>query len=165
MVTPLFRLVEFRLVVDRSSPVLGVVSQDSAWFGDSGGWLNQRSVHLSGVSLAVIDCATYGISGVFAALAALYLTTQTGTGSPTIGKDYILPSVAAAVIGGVSLFGGRGEITGAIAGAFILTILGNLVFALSISSYWQTIISGVILLAAVVISAMVEKSTNGNLVG
>ena len=51
-------------------------------------------------------------SGLFAALAALYLTTQTGAGSPTIGKDYILPSVAAAVIGGISLFGGRGGLVG-----------------------------------------------------
>ena len=68
-----------------------------------------------GLSLRRLDhrastSSTYGLSGLFAAGAALYLTTQTGAGSPTIGKDYILPSVAAAVIGGVSLFGGRGHL-------------------------------------------------------
>jgi ribose transport system permease protein len=94
---------------------------------------SEKSAFLSGVSLLRINVLTYGLSGVFAALAALYLTTQTGAGSPTIGKDYILASVAAAVIGGISLFGGRGGAAGTIVGAFILTIIGNLVFVLSVS--------------------------------
>ncbi|MCX5494077.1 ABC transporter permease [Kaistia dalseonensis] len=124
---------------------------------------NERSAELSGVSIFRINIATYGLSGLFAALAALYLTTQTGTGSPTIGKDYILPSVAAAVIGGISLFGGRGGLIGTIIGAFILTIIGNLVFVLSISSYWQPIVSGVILLVAVLASSLAEKSARRSL--
>src|SRR5262249_47172543 len=64
---------------------------------------NERSAYLAVVSLLFVNAATYGLSGTFAALASLYLTTQTGAGSPTIGKDYILPSVTAAVIGGISL--------------------------------------------------------------
>jgi ribose transport system permease protein len=119
---------------------------------------NEKSAYLSGVSLMSVNVATYGLSGLFAALAALYLTTQTGAGSPTIGKDYILPSVAAAVIGGISLFGGRGGLAGTIIGAFILTIIGNLVFVLSVSSYWQPIVSGVILLIAVLASSLAERS-------
>ncbi len=124
---------------------------------------NERFVMLSGVSLLSINIATYGLSGLFAALAALYLTTQTGAGSPTIGKDYILPSVAAAVIGGISLFGGRGGLMGTIVGALILTIIGNLVFVLSISSYWQPIVSGVILLVAVLASSVAEASARRSL--
>ncbi|MBN8999820.1 MAG: ABC transporter permease [Rhizobiales bacterium] len=124
---------------------------------------NERSAFLSGVSPLGVNLWTYGLSGVFAALAALYLTTQTGAGSPTIGKDYILPSVAAAVIGGISLFGGRGGLVGTIVGAYILTIIGNLVFVLSISSYWQPIASGVILLVAVLASSLAEKSSRRNL--
>ncbi|MBB5752196.1 ABC transporter permease [Prosthecomicrobium pneumaticum] len=119
---------------------------------------NERSAYLSGVSLTAVNCATYGLSGLFSALAALYLVTQTGTGSPTVGNGYILNTVAAAVIGGVSLFGGRGGLASTIVGAFILTIIGNLVFVLSISSYWQPIASGVILLAAVLASSLAEKS-------
>ncbi|SDB29659.1 ABC transporter permease [Bauldia litoralis] len=124
---------------------------------------NEKSAFLSGVSLTRINVITYGLSGVFAAIAALYLTTQTGTGSPTIGKDYILPSVAAAVIGGISLFGGRGDLSGTIIGAFILTIIGNLVFVLSVSSYWQPIVSGIILLIAVLASSLAERSARRSL--
>ena len=79
---------------------------------------NEKSAFLSGVSITRVNVLTYGLSGLFAAGAALYLTTQTGAGSPTIGKDYILPSVAAAVIGGVSLFGGRGHLAGTLIGAY-----------------------------------------------
>ncbi len=124
---------------------------------------NERSAFLSGVSPLGINVATYALSSLFAALAALYLTTQTGAGSPTIGKDYILPSVAAAVIGGISLFGGRGGLIGTIIGAYILTIIGNLVFVLSISSYWQPIVSGVILLIAVLASSIAERSARRSL--
>ena len=124
---------------------------------------NERSAFLSGVSPLFVNVATYALSGLFAALAALYLTTQTGSGLPTIGKDYILPSVAAAVIGGISLFGGRGGLLGTIIGAYILTIIGNLVFVLSISSYWQPIVSGVILLASVLASSIAEKSARRSL--
>lgn len=123
---------------------------------------NERSAYLSGVSVTGVNVLTYGLSGVFAAFAALYLTTQTGAGSPTIGKDYILPSVAAAVIGGISLFGGRGGLSGTIVGAYILTIIGNLVFVLSISSYWQPIVSGLILLAAVLASSLAERTAERN---
>ena len=122
---------------------------------------NEKSSFLSGVSITRINVITYGLSGLFAAAAALYLTTQTGAGSPTIGKDYILPSVAAAVIGGVSLFGGRGNLLGTVIGALILTLIGNLVFVLHVSSYWQPVMSGAILLIAVLASSMAEKSARG----
>jgi ribose transport system permease protein len=124
---------------------------------------NERSALLSGVPIFTVNIAVYGLSGLFAALAALYLTTQTGTGSPTIGKDYILPSVAAAVIGGISLFGGRGGLVGTAIGAYIFTIIGNLVFVLNVSSYWQSIISGLILLVAVLASSLAEKSARRSL--
>jgi ribose transport system permease protein len=119
---------------------------------------NEKSAFLSGVSLTRINVISYGLSGLFAAGAALYLTTQTGAGSPTIGKDYILPSVAAAVIGGVSLFGGRGHLAGTLIGAFVLTLIGNLVFVLHVSSYWQPVASGVILLLSVLASSVAEKA-------
>jgi ribose transport system permease protein len=122
---------------------------------------NEKSAFLSGVSVTRVNIITYGLSGLFAAAAALYLTTQTGAGSPTIGKDYILPSVAAAVIGGVSLFGGRGHLAGTLIGAFVLTLIGNLVFVLHVSSYWQPVASGVILLLSVLASSVAEKAARG----
>lgn len=139
------------------------------WFAASsvGGMIkatgsSERSAFLSGVSMFRVNIATYGLSGFFAAAAALYLTTQTGAGSPTIGTDYILPSVAAAIIGGVSLFGGRGHLIGTVIGAYILTLIGNLVFVLQVSSYWQPVASGVILLVAVLASSIAEKAAKGH---
>jgi ribose transport system permease protein len=120
----------------------------------------EKSAFLSGVSLPAVDISTYCLCGMFAALSGLFLVTQTATGSPTVGNDYILPTVAAAVIGGVSLFGGRGSLFGTILGAIILTIIGNLVFALQVSSFWQPIASGIVLLIAVLGSSMAERSTN-----
>ena len=73
------------------------------------------SAFLSGVPIGVTTIAAYSLSGLFAALAGLFLTTQTASGSPTVGNDYILNSVAV-VIGGTSLFGGRGGLGGTIAG-------------------------------------------------
>lgn len=122
---------------------------------------NEKSAFLSGVSITRVNVLTYGLSGLFAAGAALFLVTQTGSGSPTIGKDYILPSVAAAVIGGVSLFGGRGHLAGTLIGAFVLTLIGNLVFVLRVSSYWQPVASGVILLLSVLASSIAEKASRG----
>ena len=122
---------------------------------------HEKSAFLSGVSITRVNVVTYGLSGLFAAGAALFLTTQIGAGSPTIGKDYILPSVAAAVIGGVSLFGGRGHLAGTLIGAFILTLIGNLVFVLKVSSYWQPVASGVILLLSVLASSVAEKAARG----
>ncbi len=119
---------------------------------------NEKSAFLSGVPMLRINLATYALSGMFAALAALYLTTQIGAGSPTIGKDYVLPSVAAAVVGGVSLFGGRGNLLGTVIGAFILTLIGNLVFAFKISSYWQPVAAGIVLLVAVLTSSIANAS-------
>ena len=108
-----------------------------------------RSAYLSGVPPVRTLVATYALSGMFAALAGLFLTTQTASGSPTIGNDYILASVAAVVIGGTSLFGGRGGVGGTIAGAFILTMIGNVVFVLKISSFWVPAVSGILLILAV----------------
>ncbi len=62
------------------------------------------------------------------------------------------------MIGGVSLFGGRGHLLGTLIGAIILTLIGNLVFVLHVSSYWQPVVSGVILLVAVLASSLTEKS-------
>ena len=72
-----------------------------------------------------------------------------------------MATVAAAVVGGVSLFGGRGHLVGTIIGAFILTIIGDLVFALRVSSYWQPVMAGLILLGAVLASSLAEKSAKG----
>ncbi len=117
---------------------------------------NERSAFLCGVSLGGMNVAAYGLSGLFAALGGLFLTSQTGSGSPTVGSDFVLPAVAAVVIGGTSLFGGRGGLVGSVIGAFILTIIGNVVFVLHVSSYWQPVVAGLILVASVLPTSLRE---------
>ena len=119
---------------------------------------NERSAFLCGVSLARMNIAAYGLSGLFAALGGVFLTSQTGSGSPNVGNDFVLPAVAAVVIGGTSLFGGRGGLVGTVLGALILTWIGDVVFVLQISSYWQPVASGLILVLAVLATSLAEMS-------
>ena len=119
---------------------------------------HERSAFLCGVSLPRTNVAAYGLSGLFAALGGVFLTSQTGSGSPNVGNDFVLPAIAAVVIGGTSLFGGRGGLTGTVLGAFILTLIGDVVFVLQISSYWQPVVSGLILVLAVLATSVAEMS-------
>jgi ribose transport system permease protein len=117
---------------------------------------NERSAFLCGVALGRMNIAAYGLSGLFAALGGMFLTSQTGSGSPTVGNDFVLPAVAAVVIGGTVLSGGRGGLAGSVVGAFILTIIGNVVFVLHISSYWQPVAAGLILVLSVLATSLGE---------
>lgn len=117
---------------------------------------SRTSAFLSGVRLERTTIIAYSLSGLMAALAGIFLTTQTTSGSPTIGNDYILNSVAAVVIGGTSLFGGRGGAGGSIIGAFILTLIGDAVFVLGVSSFWTPLAIGGLLIVAVLGSSIVE---------
>jgi ribose transport system permease protein len=110
---------------------------------------NERSAFLNRVSLTGTNVAAYGLAGFFAALAGFFYTTQTGAGSPTVGAQYVLPAIAAVVIGGANLAGGRGGLVGTIIGAFILNLVGDAVFLLGLTSYWQFVAEGVILIAIV----------------
>jgi ribose transport system permease protein len=117
---------------------------------------SESSAYLSGVPTGLVTTAAYALSGLFAALAGLFLTTQTAAGSPTVGNEFILTSVAAVVIGGTSLFGGRGGLGGTIAGAFILTLIGSVIFALNIESFWTPIVTGLLLIFAVLANSLAE---------
>ena len=117
---------------------------------------NERSAYLNRVSVLGTNAWAYGLSGFFAAAAGLYFSTQTGAGHPTVGTQYVLPAIAAVVIGGTSLAGGRGTLAGTIVGAFILTLIGDVVFLLKLQSYWQWVMSGLILMLVVILTALSE---------
>lgn len=114
---------------------------------------NERSAYLNGTSLLGTNALAYGLSGLFAAMAGFFYATQTGSGSPVVGVQYVLPAIAAVVIGGTSLAGGRGGLIGTIVGALILNLIGDLVFLLKLSSYWQMVTQGLILIVIVVAGA------------
>jgi ribose transport system permease protein len=117
---------------------------------------SENSAYLSGVPTQRATTTAYALSGLFAALGGLFLVTQTASGSPTVGNDYILDSVAAVVIGGTSLFGGRGGLGGTIAGAFILTLIASVIFTLDISSFWTPVVTGLLLIMAVLANSLIE---------
>ena len=117
---------------------------------------SENSAYLSGVPTRRTTTTAYALSGLFAAFGGLFLVTQTASGSPTVGNDYILNSVAAVVIGGTSLFGGRGGLGGTIAGAFILTLIASVIFTLGISSFWTPVLTGLLLILAVLANSLIE---------
>jgi ribose transport system permease protein len=118
---------------------------------------SERAAFLAGVSPLRSNLAAYGLAGLFAALAGLFYAAKTGSGDPTVGRDYILPSIAAVVIGGASLAGGRGGLVGTILGVIILNFIGDVVFLLQLPSYWQPVATGLILVLVVVASALMDR--------
>ncbi len=117
------------------------------------GW-NEKSARLAGVSCGTIKVVAYISSALLACLAGLFIASRTGGGDPLVGNPYQLASISAAVLGGVDLFGGRGSIWGAIAGAFVLAMIGNILNLLGVVAYWQWILQGLILLLAVSLYSM-----------
>jgi len=111
---------------------------------------NRDSAYLSGVNVPLTLITAYAISGACAAAGGVFLATQISSGSPNIGDDFILQAVAAVVIGGASLFGGNGSVAASVAGAFVLTLAGSVVFALGFSSQLEGVIRALILAAAII---------------
>ncbi len=117
---------------------------------------NARASFLNGTNVARTTVMVYAFSGLFAALAGTYRTISVTSGSPTGGNSFILNSIAAVVIGGTSLAGGRGGILGPIAGAFILILISDLIFFAGVSSYSSSIIQGLLLIAAVTVYSIAD---------
>jgi ribose transport system permease protein len=123
---------------------------------------SERAAFLGGVSPLRANLVAYGLAGLFAALAGMYYAGQTGSGSPTVGSQYLLPAIAAVVIGGTSLLGGRGGLLGTLVGVVILNFIGDIVFLLHLPSYWQPVATGVILVLVVVANSLVSSISARN---
>lgn len=110
---------------------------------------NEEAVRLSGIAVKRSKFAVYAIGALLAALAALLMVGRTGVGTPNIGIGLELDAIAAVVIGGASLAGGKGSLLNTLLGVFILSMIGNVMNLLDITSYLQQMIKGVIIIAAV----------------
>lgn len=109
---------------------------------------NESAARLSGINVDRVKIAVYALSGTMAALAGLIVTSRLSSAQPTAGTSYELDAIAAVVVGGASLAGGRGFIWGTLVGALIIGFLNNALNLLDVSSYYQMIAkAGVILLA------------------
>jgi ribose/xylose/arabinose/galactoside ABC-type transport system permease subunit len=119
---------------------------------------NEEASRLSGVAVGRIKLGAYAISGGCAGLAAVLLVGQLRSGGPDAGMLYELNAIAAAVIGGTSLFGGIGTAWGALTGALLIGVLNNGLDLLGVQSFWQEIAKGVIILLAVLFDVWMKRA-------
>ncbi|WP_321922409.1 ABC transporter permease [Paraburkholderia guartelaensis] len=122
------------------------------WLYASGG--NARAAELSGVPVRHVQISVYMLSGICAAIAGLILSSQLTSAGPTAGTSYELTAIAAVVIGGASLMGGTGNIRGTLLGAFVIGFLSDGLVIIGISSYWQTVFTGAVIVLAVLLNAI-----------
>jgi erythritol transport system permease protein len=133
----------------------GLVLSRSAfgrWLYASGG--NERAAELSGVPVKFVQVMVYVLSGICAAIAGLILSSQLTSAGPTAGNSYELTAIAAVVIGGAALTGGRGTVRGTLLGAFVIGFLSDGLVIIGISSYWQTVATGTVIVLAVLLNAV-----------
>ncbi|MBP7000000.1 ABC transporter permease [Amaricoccus sp.] len=122
------------------------------WLYASGG--NERAAELSGVPTKRVKITVYVLSGVCAAIAGLVLSSQLTSAGPTAGTTYELTAIAAVVIGGAALTGGRGTIGGTMLGAFVIGFLSDGLVIVGVSSYWQTVFTGAVIVLAVLLNSI-----------
>ena len=130
---------------------------------------DRQSAQASGVPVRAATISAYVLSGVFAALGGLYLSGVTSTGDPNAGTTYTLTAIAAVVLGGVRLSGGKGSAVGSIAGAFVLTLIVNVLFLANINPWLQDFFEGLVLIVAlaanVVLSRVLARTSRAQRVG
>jgi ribose transport system permease protein len=118
---------------------------------------SETAAAFSGVDVKRIKLWVYALGGALAAVAGLIVTARLDAADPKAGLGYELDSIAAVVIGGTSLSGGRGSILGTVLGCLIIGILNNGLFLLDVSPFWQQVIKGFVILAAVAADKMGSK--------
>ena len=112
---------------------------------------NETATRLSGINVDRIKITVYAISGFLSALAGLIITSRLSSAQPTAGYGYELDAIAAVVLGGTSLMGGKGTIIGTLLGALIIGFLNNALNLLDVSSYYQMIAKALVILLAVLV--------------
>lgn len=110
---------------------------------------NEEAVRLSGVDTRAWKTAIYALGGAICGIAGLLISSRLNSAQPALGLGYELDAIAAVVIGGTSLAGGRGTILGTVIGALIMAVLLNGLRIMSVAQEWQTVVTGLIIIAAV----------------
>ena len=112
---------------------------------------NERAALLSGIRVARVRLLVYVISGFCAALVGVIIAAQLGAAHPATGETFELNAIAAVVLGGTSLMGGRGSIAGTLIGAFVIGVLADGLVLLGVSEFWQMVIKGLVIVLAVIL--------------
>ncbi len=119
---------------------------------------NENAARLSGININRVKVIVYTLGGVLAAVGGLMVTSRLDSAQPNAGTGYELDSIAAVVIGGTSLSGGKGSIGGTVLGAIIIGVLNNGLVLLNVSPFWQQVVKGLVILIAVVIDKANAKN-------
>ncbi|GAB6902109.1 ABC transporter permease [Kineosporia succinea] len=118
---------------------------------------NPTAARLSGVPTKLITLSVFAISGVLASLAGVLLTARLTIGQPTAASGLELDAIAAVVLGGTSLFGGKGGVSGTFLAVLLLAVLRNLFNLLGLGSYFQMVVTGLVLVVALVLNYLLER--------
>jgi ribose transport system permease protein len=118
---------------------------------------NPEAARLSGIPVRRVLAFTYAFSGLTTAVAAIVLTGRLNSAQPTAGVAFELDAIAAVVVGGTSLFGGRGGVWGTLVGALIIGVINNGMNLLNVSSFYQQIVKGGVILAALLIDRVLSR--------
>lgn len=118
---------------------------------------NEKAAELSGVKVNNVKIWVYTISGLCAALAGIVVTSQLVASHPATGTAFEMNAIAAVVLGGTSLAGGRGTVTGTLIGAFVIGILADGLVMMGVSEFWQMVIKGIVIIIAVIIDQMQSR--------
>lgn len=119
---------------------------------------NEEATMYSGIKTARVKRFVYAVSGMMAALAGILLTARLGSAQPTAGAGYELDAIAAVVLGGTSMAGGIGTIGGTAIGALIIGVLNNALNLMKVSSYYQDVAKGIVILIAVLLDRKQKSS-------
>ena len=120
---------------------------------------NVEAARLSGINTNRMFLMAFAVAGLLAAFAGVIMAARLGSGQPNIGGDFPMDIITAVVLGGVSLSGGSGKITGVLAGTFIMGILSNGMVMINVSEYVQWVIKGSVLIFAVAMSNIAVTGT------
>lgn len=118
---------------------------------------NIEAARLSGVPVRLVQTAAFTVSGLLAALSGVLLTARLTIGQPTAAQGLELDAIAAAVLGGTSLFGGKGGVFGTFIAVLLLSVLRNLFNLLGLGSFFQMLVTGLILIVALILNHLLEK--------
>lgn len=120
---------------------------------------NEEAARLSGINVDRWKILTYAICGGICGIAGLIVSSRLNSAQPALGLGYELDAIAAVVIGGTSLAGGRGTVMGTIIGAFIMSVLTNGLRVMGVLEEWKIVVTGVIIIVAVFIDIVLRKRT------
>ena len=118
---------------------------------------NESAARLSGIRINKVKMGVYAIAGALAAIGGIIVTSRLDSAQPNAGVSYELDAIAAVVIGGTSLSGGRGNVLGTVLGAIIIGVLNNGLVLLNVSPFWQQVVKGLVILIAVIIDKVNSK--------